>query len=475
MTGEGLGSRLPASARLIEVEGHTDADADCEEVGPAPAVITPGAGHPGPGDTALVFYGSGTATLPRGVVIEHRSVVNLAIALHTDVYGAPSTGRRVWQSALPTDDAFVRQMTAVLGGHILTVAELAGERQRQVVALVASGDVDVLDGAAQDVTALVGAGLQKALLARPGDAATPIIVVASRQGPQDERLWRTVRTLRRARASVLYGPPECAFAATADCIVDAGRRLGTGERATVGRPLGHVSTRVLGPHGHPVPVQVTGELYLGGQGLARGYVGPPKATDGFVTLGVAGEPQVRLFRTGQRARYLPDGRIELLGAAADNVGFRGFSVDLSRLEAALARCPGVGDVRVVVDDDDAGCERLVAYLVPGTGALPTQAQLRVWLWSQHPGCAWPAAVEVVAATGSPGGAGTEGRPSTPALCGPALAEEAFLAALWAETAGVDRVGPGENYWQSFPFLDVVTWAAEVGVGIKSHQVARNRT
>ncbi|HEX3394734.1 MAG TPA: hypothetical protein VHS52_09415 [Acidimicrobiales bacterium] len=191
---------------------------------------------------------------------------------------------------------------------------------------------------------------------------------------------------------------------------------------------------------------------------------PAEHADRFVTGTVDGEvPSVR-FRTGQRARRLPDGRIEVVGTAAGTVALRGFSVDTTRLEAAVARCPGVGEARVVVERDPAGLPRLVAHLVPGPGALPTPGELRVFLWSLLPGYAWPAAVVV---DGDPRPQAADEVSEVP--------EEAFLAALWAEVAGVERVSAAENYWQTFPFLDVVTRAAVAGIAIGSHRMARNRT
>jgi len=200
--------------------------------------------------------------------------------------------------------------------------------------------------------------------------------------------------------------------------------------------MANVTAHVLHHSGLPVPVQVTGVLHVGGLG---------RTESGW-------------HDTAQRARFLPDGRIELVGTVADAVELRGFTIDRARLEAGLRQCPGVADARVVVRDDDRGCPRLVAHVVAEDDDAPGPDRLRTLLWSRLPGYAWP--VEVV-------GAGDGDSPRG--------AEEAVLATLWADVVGVDAIDPRENYWQSFSFLDVLPRAAGEGLLISGEQVTRNRT
>ncbi|MEN3314788.1 MAG: hypothetical protein V7605_1022, partial [Acidimicrobiaceae bacterium] len=446
------------------------AETGCRVIDPTPSAegaegtpvepSSPVAAGTKPDDVAVVFYGSGESAVERGVVIDHAAVVNLVGALG-GILGPSPARLGVWLGAQPTDDAFVRQVAALLGGHHLCVAA-----EPEVASRVAAGSLDVLDVTPAQLDALVAGGFEPALLARASDAVAPTIVVGSRGAPA-RASWATLRALPGVRAHLVFGPPECGFGATADAEAGAGGRI------TIGRSLNGVTTEVVGRSGGPVPAQVTGDLYVGGAGLARGYVGEPADDAGqagdagdagrFVTRTVDGQVPSVVFRTGQRARRLPDGRIEVVGAAADTVALRGFSVDTARLAAAVARCPGVGGARVVAEHDPGGAARLVAHVVAGPGALPPLGELRAFVWSRLPGYAWPAAVVVA---GDPPPAGDEA---------PGLAEEAFLAALWAEVAGVERVRAAENYWQAFPFLDVVTRAALAGVAIGSHRMARNRT
>ncbi|MDP9020665.1 MAG: condensation domain-containing protein, partial [Actinomycetota bacterium] len=183
----------------------------------------------------------------------------------------------------------------------------------------------------------------------------------------------------------------------------------------------------------------------------------------------------------------PDRRVSELDAAlpagaergdagAHVLDLRGFTVDLARIETALAGCPGVRDLAVVLREV-AGVDRLVAYVVPD-GEPPTLADLRVRLWRRLPGYAWPAAMVVVPdlarlATGGLDRAALPAPGGVPALPGPA--EETVLADAWAQALGVERVTPTGNYWQAFSFLEAAAAVAGAGFPITPRQVARHRT
>jgi len=424
--------RLPEHVRLLDLDLDPDLDADPE--GPTPAAPGPAAAKGLPGDVAMVFYGSGPSRVDGGVVIEHRSVANLPTGLRGSVW-PPTDGVCVALSARPTDDAFVRQFVALLGGHTLSVVG-PDPAPSALVSLLAGAEVDLIDVGPEVFVALVAAGLQEALLVRDASAAVPTIVVGSRRAI-DQRSWWALGRMQGARTRVLYGAPEVGFAATVD------QDPGSGGRVTIGRPMAGATAQVLGPAGKPVPVQVMGVLHVGGSGLARGY---------------------GVHDTGQRARVLPDGRIELVGTVADSADIGGFRIDRARLEAVLRRCAGVVDVRVEVGHDGSGFPRLIAHVVAEGDVVIGPDDLRVFLWSEFAGYAWPAEVVMVAEGRSSGRATERG-----------VDEETLLASLWAEEMGVDRIGREQNYWQAFSFLDTLDRAAAAGVHIGGEQVTRNRT
>ncbi|MDP8975570.1 MAG: AMP-binding protein, partial [Actinomycetota bacterium] len=243
----------------------------------------------------------------------------------------------------------------------------------------------------------------------------------------------------------------------------------------IGLPVAGVVGDVLDPQGRSLPKRATGELYLGGDGLARGYLQGSRAVEGrLVSLQASEEPASRLFSTGQLARRLPDGRFELVGAVGDVVALRGFRVDKARMEAALQRCPGVGQVAVVLREELPGEPILVAYVVPSGEVAPTLEELRRVLWAQMPGYAWPATLVVVDRLPLLANGNADLASLPPSDSGGHTERGGVLASLWAEVLGVDRVQADENYWQSFSFLDVVARTREAGLPIRDRQVSRNR-
>jgi hypothetical protein len=268
---------------------------------------------------------------------------------------------------------------------------------------------------------------------------------------------------------VLFGPPECGFAATGAARPVRG----------VGRALAGVSVHILDSHGGAVPVGAAGELHVGGRGLARAPAGD-RVRDG-----------ERLWASGLLARLMADGTVELLGGRVGDPDLRGFRVDPARIENALAGCPGLREVKVALERDGEGEPVLVASAAEGTradGAAPTLAEIRAYLWQRLPGYALPARLVLRAreAAASEGARPSPAPPPRPGAAPPAtpkraqpgapeLPEATVLSALWAAELGVDRLGSEANYWQVFSFLDALAAAREAGVAVSDEEVTRNRT
>jgi hypothetical protein len=229
-------------------------------------------------------------------------------------------------------------------------------------------------------------------------------------------------------------------------------------------PPVRVEATVVGPWGRAAPLQVVGELHLGGPGLARDWAGGR-------------------YRTGHLARELPGGDIELLGLADSYLDFRGFRFQPGRLEAALADCPGVGELAVVVRDDDPAEPRLVAYVVSACERPPTLSELRRVLWDRLPGSLWPAQCVVVAALPRRPDGGVEEAllPPPPPLgtddatSAAPTPQERLVASLWAEAQGGEEVAVTDDYRESFAFIEAMSLAHEDGAGITAQHVMRNRT
>ncbi|RMF31801.1 MAG: non-ribosomal peptide synthetase, partial [Chloroflexi bacterium] len=211
------------------------------------------------------------------------------------------------------------------------------------------------------------------------------------------------------------------------------------------------------PHLHPVPVGVPGELFIGGDGLARGYLHRPDLTaEAFLPDPFSGTPGARLYRTGDLARFRPDGNLEFLGRADAQVKVRGFRVELGEIEAVLGRHPALREVAVAAWEDGAATKRLVAYVVPGEAGEPDVGELRRFLEERLPDYMVPSAfVTMEGLPRTPGG--KVDRRALPAPEGerpflkqeyvaPRTPTEEKLAAICAQLLGIEQVGVHDNFF-----------------------------
>ena len=249
-----------------------------------------------------------------------------------------------------------------------------------------------------------------------------------------------------------YGPTETTVGALMFPVLPA---PAAGD-PPIGRPLDNVQAYVVDATFAPAPIGVAGELYIGGAGLARGYLGRPDLTaERFVPnpFGAAGE---RLYRTGDLVRYRPDGNIEFLGRVDDQVKIRGFRIELGEIEAALTRLPQLRAAVVLAREDKPGERRLVAYVTAAEGAALETAELRDALARELPDYMIPSvfvALDALPLTAN----GKIDRRALPApevdatrargYVAPRNATEATLCRLFAEVLGVDRVGVDDDFFQ----------------------------
>ncbi|HEV3051303.1 MAG TPA: amino acid adenylation domain-containing protein, partial [Longimicrobium sp.] len=386
-----------------------------------------------PDHAAYVIYTSGSTGTPKGVMVPHRGVPNLAYA-QARRFGIDNTSRVLQFASFSFDAAVAEVFDALLAGATLVMASrealLPGaelletlRRGRVTVATLPPSVLAVLSPEdLPELRTVVSAG-------EAVDAATV------------ER-WSMDRVFVNA-----YGPTETTVCATtARCEAD-------GRAPAIGRALDNVRVYVLDAAGRPAPLGVPGELYVGGGGVARGYLGRAGLTaERFIPDPFSVEGGARLYRTGDRARWRAEGTLDFLGRLDEQVKIRGFRIEPGEIEAVLRRHEAVTDCVVVAREDVAGDRRLVAYVIGGVEA----DELREHLHRELPEYMLPAAFVVLQALPLTAN-GKLDRKALPAPEGDAYARRSYeaplgevetaLAEIWAEVLGVDRVGRWDHFFE----------------------------
>ncbi|MBE1490014.1 non-ribosomal peptide synthetase [Plantactinospora soyae] len=301
-----------------------------------------------PENAAYVIYTSGSTGRPKGVVVSHAGVAKLVATQAARLGVGPES--RVLQFASPSFDvAFWDLCLGLLSGGRLVI--VPAERRVPGPALTEYAH-------RHGVTFMI---LPPALLAAmPRDLTLPagatLLAGTERVSPELVARWARDRPMFNA-----YGPTEATVNSTlGECDPDTS----PGGVVPIGRPDPGTRCYVLDAALRPVPVGASGELYLGGTGLARGYLGQPGLTAQRFVADPYGPAGGRLYRTGDLVRWLPDGRLEFLGRADDQVKIRGYRIEPGEIESVLSQHPAVGQVAVLAREGRAGDQRLAAYVVP---------------------------------------------------------------------------------------------------------------
>ncbi|MEU4353676.1 amino acid adenylation domain-containing protein [Streptomyces virginiae] len=413
------------------------------DTAPTPAVDT--LPHPRPGHPAYVIYTSGSTGLPKGVVVEHRSIANLFYS-HRELLYRPTVatagGRRLrvahgWSFAF---DASWQPQLWMLDGHALHIVTEDTLRDPDLlVGFIRDGSIDFLEVTPSHAMQLAGAGL-----IREGDSPLLALGVGGEAVPSP--LWRDMRGLARTAGFNLYGPTEC----TVDALA---ARVSDGERPLVGRPTANTAAYVLDGRLQPVPAGVIGELYLAGAGLARGYLDRRSLTAERFVADPFGPAGTRMYRTGDLVRWMPDGKIDYLGRTDDQVKIRGFRIELGEITAALASHPSVLQAAVDVREDAGRGKHVVGYVVPAAGAAFDPTALREQLISMLPDYMVPAVfveLEALPLTDH-GKLDRRALPAPPAAetragRGPRDLIEALVCGAYADLLGAAEAGPDDDFF-----------------------------
>jgi amino acid adenylation domain-containing protein len=343
-------------------------------------------GGAGAENLAYVVFTSGSTGTPKGVAVEHRQLVNYVAAAvdRLDLTVAKSFATVSTIAADLTNTVIYPSLCSGAELHVISQ-----ERASDTAALAdyfARRPVDCLKIVPSHLAALVAASdapeqiLPRKRLVLGGEALT----------------WGTMRVFRShasqdCRLFNHYGPTETTVGVAACDVTDEpGKELASS--APLGHPLANTQIYLLDSHLEPVPIGVAGQMYVGGANVARGYINRPDLTsESFIANPFSGDPSARLYKTGDVARYLPDGAIEFLGRADRQVKFRGFRVELGEIEAVLRDHPSVSET-VAVIRGESGSQQILAYVVDGQGPPCTTEELSDYLKTMLPEFMVPARV-----------------------------------------------------------------------------------
>jgi amino acid adenylation domain-containing protein/non-ribosomal peptide synthase protein (TIGR01720 family) len=387
-----------------------------------------------PANLAYIIYTSGSTGLPKACSMTHAGMANLA-ANHRDALGL-SPDSRVLQFASPGFDAMtVETFVTLLTGARLVLAP-AGELLpgEALAATLARHKVTLAALPATALTVLPPDALVGELLAVAGEECP---VSLARQWSRDRRLVNA------------YGPTEFSACATITAPLSSDLTA-----VPIGRPIANTRCLVLDRWLRLVPSGVTGELYLAGTGLARGYLGRPDLTAGRFVACPFGSPGERMYRTGDLARWTDDGELVFGGRADRQIKIRGFRVEPREIEEALDGMDGVKRALVVMREDIPDDRRLVGYVVPDSGPVLDPAAMRARLAGELPAYMVPAAIVMLDALPlTPNGKVDSGALPAPRYgddapyVAPRTTDENLVADVWAEVLGLERVSVHANFFE----------------------------
>jgi amino acid adenylation domain-containing protein len=425
------------AGEVVCLDGDRTKASDESRENPEPAAL----GH----HAAYVIYTSGSTGTPKGVVNIHDGLRN-RIQWMQQSYRLTASDRVLQKTPYTFDVSVWEFLWPLSSGACLVLARPDGHRDSAyLVELVESQRITTLH--------FVPSMLDVFLRERGIERCTSLRQVFCSGEALAYDLQQ--RYFERSPAALynLYGPTE----ASIDVIAWECRRDGQTKIVPIGRPIANTQIHILDNHLNPVPIGVPGELHIGGKGLARGYLNRPELTEEkFISNPFSTDPDARLYKTGDLARYLLDGNIEFLGRMDNQVKVRGYRIELGEIESVLAQHPAIQQAAVLAREDTPGDKRLVAYVVARTEAPLDAAEVKKYLKQKLPEYMIPSALELLDELPlTPSGkvdrralpAPDRGRREAVNVYRvPGTPTEEALATIWREVLKLDRVGIDDNFF-----------------------------
>jgi amino acid adenylation domain-containing protein len=394
---------------------------------------------------AYVIYTSGSTGKPKGAMNTHRGICNRLLWMQEE-YQLTAADAVLQKTPFSFDVSVWEFFWPLLTGARLVIARPEGHKDSAyLISLIQEQQITTL----HFVPSMLQIFLEEPAL----ETCTSLRQVICSGEALSYELQERFFAHHPAALHNLYGPTEAAI----DVTYWACQRHSERHSVPIGYPIANTQLYILDPDGNPVPVGVQGELYIGGVGVARGYLNRPELTaERFVRDPFSSHPDARLYRTGDIARYLPDGAIECLGRFDQQVKLRGFRIELGEIETVLLHYPAVREAVVTVREDIPGDKRLVAYVVFHKDLRASTPELQQHMQQHVPPYMVPSVFMELAAfpLNTSGKVDRRALPAPdtlrPALQHPFVAPrtttEQVIADTWAQVLGVDRVGIDDNFF-----------------------------
>ncbi|GHO46314.1 non-ribosomal peptide synthetase [Ktedonospora formicarum] len=388
---------------------------------------------------AYVIYTSGSTGKPKGVQIPQRALLNFLLSMRQQP-GLNSQDNLLAVTTLSFDIAGLElYLPLLVGARLILASRDVATNGSALASLLLSEQISVMQ--ATPIT--------WRLLLATGWTGNPDLKALCGGEALSLDLAHQLRTRVKALYN-MYGPTETTIWSTLSQISSEE------ERITVGHPIANTSLFVLDAFKNPVPVGVSGELYIGGDGLARGYLRRPELTaERFPLVNIQGK-EIRLYRTGDLARWQNDGTLELIGRVDHQVKLRGYRIELGEIENVLARHPSVQQAVTIVREDTPGDQRLVAYLLPKASKSPEVNQLRELARAALPAYMVPSMfVTLDKLPQTPNGKVDRRALPIPDVTtqasqnnyvAPRDATEQSFANIWSQVLGIERVGIYDDFF-----------------------------